>query len=100
MYVAPENVISPKAYLKMVKVLLDGGPEGESYALVIWDGQPCIVTRWNGYDGQRIGNPQSRGLPTWFVLGRRLWEPLIDSLDHDLRVFARTFLNGNKKDAA
>jgi hypothetical protein len=37
-----------------------------------WDGDPVMALRWNGgSDDSRfpgIGNPQSRGVPTWFVL--------------------------------
>ena len=67
-YIPPGDVVSPKARLQLVKVLIDSGPDAPAYALANWDGHACIVFRWNGNDEQPIGNPQSRGLPTWVVL--------------------------------
>jgi hypothetical protein len=96
LYIAPGDVLSPKARLQLVKVLVDRGPDDAAYALANWDGpNPCIVFRWNGNDEQPIGNPQSRGLPTWVVLDRQLDASVIDLLiagHPDLQAFARTFL--------
>ena len=66
-YTPPNDVVSPKARLQLIKVLIDGGPGDVAYALARWDGNACIVFRWNGIDDQPLGNPQSRGLPTWVV---------------------------------
>lgn len=94
-YTPPNDVASPKARLHLVKVLIDGGPGDVAYALARWDGNPCIVFRWNGTDDQPLGNPQSRGLPTWIVLDHKLHDAVIDTLlrgKSDLQMFARTYL--------
>lgn len=94
-YVAPGDVVSPKARLQLVKVVIDDGPGDVAYALANWDRNPCLVFRWNGSDEQPLGNPQSRGLPTWVVLDQRLHGAVIDLLlegHRDLQAFARTFL--------
>jgi hypothetical protein len=38
----------------------------------MWDSERCIGFRWNGTSERPLGNPQSRGLPTWTILDRRL----------------------------
>jgi len=94
-YVSPSAVVSPKARLHLVKILIDQGPGDVAYGLAHWDGNACIVFRWNGTDDQPLGNPQSRGLPIWMVLDHRLHDPVIDLLLRDrpdLQTFARTFL--------
>ncbi len=94
-HVAPTAVVSPKARLQLLKVLLDRGPGDAAYALAQWDGNACIVFRWNGTDDQPLGNPQSRGLPTWVVLDDKLHDAIVDGLlkdAPDLQPFARTFL--------
>jgi hypothetical protein len=94
-YISPVDVVSPRSRLQMLKVLLDSGAGEPAYALANWDGNPCIVFRWNGDDDQPIGNPQSRGLPTWVVLDQKLYGAVIDTLlkgHPDLQSFARTFL--------
>jgi len=64
----PQDVQSPKRHLALVSVLVNSGLDGYSVALVRWDGAPKLAMRWNGTDENPIGNPQSRGLPTWFVV--------------------------------
>jgi hypothetical protein len=95
-YIPPGDVVSPKARLQLLKVLIDAGADAPAYALANWDGNPCIVFRWNGNDEQPIGIPQSRGLPTWVVLDGKLNASVIDVLleaKPDLQSFARTFLS-------
>lgn len=97
-YVGPHDVISPKARLQLVKVLLDCGPGDVAYALAHWDGNACIVFRWNGTNEQPLGNPQSRGLPIWIVLDDKLYGAVIDYLlasVPDLQTFTRIFLRPN-----
>ncbi len=94
-HVRADAVISPKAHLQLVKVLIDKGAGDVAYALAKWDDSPCIVFRWNGSDQQPIGNPQSRGLPTWLVLDIALHDVIIERLlaeRPDLQAFAHTFL--------
>jgi hypothetical protein len=71
-YVEPEKVISPKANWRLVDVVLDRGAEKCAYAIGMWDNKRCIGFRWNGTDDRPLGNPQSRGLPTWTILDRKL----------------------------
>lgn len=67
-YIKPGDVVSPKARWKLIAVLWDGGSGEIAYAVGEWDGVPGIGMRWNGTDNKPIGNPQSRGLPTWTML--------------------------------
>lgn len=71
-YIDPSEVTSPHARLKQITPIKDTG-EGEggwSAALLEWDSRPRVGLRWNGGgdDKPHPGNPQSRGLPTWFVV--------------------------------
>ncbi|MGL5681683.1 MAG: hypothetical protein ACRDDZ_01345 [Marinifilaceae bacterium] len=80
-YKNPQLVNSPKGHIEVVEIIYDGGIDpGYSIAIVKWDGNPAIAMRWNisqneSNDIQKIngkaeciGNPQSRGVATWFVL--------------------------------
>jgi hypothetical protein len=68
MTINPKTVRSPRARLKLVRVLYDNGPGGWSMASVEWDRSLCVAIRWNGDAKNPLGNPQSRGMPTWFIL--------------------------------
>ena len=69
-YISPETVLAPRNRVGSVDVLYDGGPGGWSAALLEYDGRPeRVAIRWNGREEESgIGNPQSRGKPTWFVV--------------------------------
>jgi hypothetical protein len=70
-YIDPTKVLSPKGSIKNLTVIRDGGENGWSLAEMEWDGSPVLAMRWNGGSNNgfpSIGNPQSRGIPTWFVL--------------------------------
>lgn len=67
-FTRPETVLSPKGSVSDLRVLLDTGEDGWSVASMLWDGKPSLGIRWNGHQKNPIGNPQSRGIPTWFVL--------------------------------
>lgn len=67
-YIKPDAVISPKAMWRLVDVVLDGGEGEPAYAIGMWDRRRAIGFRWNGDDDSPLGNPQSRGLPTWVIL--------------------------------
>jgi hypothetical protein len=71
-YILPKDVISPKLSWRLIDVVLDRGEEDCAYALGMWDNRRCIGFRWNGTHDRPLGNPQSRGLPTWTVLDRAL----------------------------
>lgn len=71
-YTPPGLVLSPKGRVEDLNVVYDGGEESWSLAKMKWDGDKAVGIRWNGgSDDKRfpgIGNPQSRGVPTWFIL--------------------------------
>jgi hypothetical protein len=70
-YVDPKTVLSPKGSIADIEVIHDGGENSWSLARMKWDDTPVIAMRWNGgsNDGRpSVGNPQSRGYPTWFVV--------------------------------
>ncbi len=80
-YFHPEDVISPKRCVYDVKELFDGGiNEVFSLAIVNWQGAEKIGIRWNVNQNEWeyqekmtgskkcVGEPNSRGYPTWFIL--------------------------------
>ena len=71
-YVDPQTVLTPRDRVRAVHVLYNSGPQNGwswSVALLDFDGEEHVGIRWNGSDSEPgIGNPQSRGRPTWFVL--------------------------------
>ena len=67
-YIPPNEVISPKRQWTLVSVLYDWGKNKAAIALGCWDRNPVLALRWNGNGENPIGNPQSRGLPTWFIV--------------------------------
>lgn len=76
----PYTVISPKASVSDLAVLVNTGENGWSLASLKWDGNPVLGVRWNGHPGNPIGNPQSRGIPTWFVLPDELTDLVLSRL--------------------
>lgn len=103
-YIKPGEVLGPKRYWQLFHVLFDGGPSGDprpevtgtSLAIGRWEGRPVLALRWNGNEQNPIGNPQSRGIPTWFVLPEHdalqiLKSPLYNFSDSKIQ-FAQDFL--------
>jgi hypothetical protein len=92
-YKPAAEVISPKAHWTLIKVLEDKGPgpDSSSLALGFWDRKPYLAMRWNGDKNNPIGNPQSRGLPTWFMIPESYVEGILQTLPRDQRAFARNF---------
>ena len=39
-----------------------------------------LAIRWNGSAGAEIGNPQSRGLATWFIVPEELEQTVRDAI--------------------
>lgn len=72
-YIDPQTVLSPKNLVRAVDILYNGGPGDWSVARLEYDGEERIGMRWNGREEKAgIGNPQSRGKPTWFVVPKEL----------------------------
>jgi hypothetical protein len=73
-YIDPQTVLSPRNRVGSVDILYNSGPSPDgatwSVARLVYDGQSDrIGIRWNGSEQEEgIGNPQSRGKPTWFVV--------------------------------
>lgn len=80
-YHDPKTVKIPKDKVKSVEVIFDGGENpGYSVAIVDWEGTKGIGMRWNinnrewedseKQNGNKIciGEPNSRGYATWFML--------------------------------
>lgn len=92
-YIMPDQVTSPKRYWVLVKVLLDTGEGGYSIALGRWENDPALGIRWNGTKDNPIGNPQSRGLPTWFIVPADLQDAILEKVQKkDMVQFALKFL--------
>jgi hypothetical protein len=81
-YITPNGVISPKRQWSLVAVLYDRGEGQASAAIGRWDGEPVLAMRWNGTDGNVIGNPQSRGLPIWFIVPNEFRVAVLEELKH------------------
>lgn len=75
-YTLPQLVKSPKSSVdpNSIRVIYDGGENSYSVVLLTWEGaEGCVGVRWNGAENG-IGNPQSSGSPTWFILPRPIAE--------------------------
>ncbi|MDO5089329.1 MAG: hypothetical protein Q4D53_06040 [Leptotrichiaceae bacterium] len=77
-YIKPEEVLSPKGRVGNIRVLV----EKEDYSIVLleWDGEDVVATRWNttNIEKDNIGTPQSRGLPTWFILPEEIADAYLE----------------------
>ena len=67
-YVDPKDVKSPKNKVSDLCVIYDGGEAQWALAQMKWGDDLIIGLRWNGTSKEPIGNPQSHGIPTWFIL--------------------------------
>jgi hypothetical protein len=83
-YIDPTTVNSPRANWTLIEVLTDRGPGDVSLAVGTWtsDQEPpqrVLAMRWNGHDGDEgVGHPQSRGLPTWFIVPRWMYSTILN----------------------
>jgi len=101
-YVRPTDVHAPKRHWSLVHVIFDGGADTgnntspNSLAIGRWDNNPVLAMRWNGNKSNPLGNPQSRGLPTWFVVPDQYWKQILETgqynFSDDMLTFVRNFL--------
>jgi len=83
-YIKPDLVRSPKSSVSDLQIIYDAGENSWALAKMKWDGEDTIGLRWNGgsedpkFPG--IGNPQSRGVPTWFILPDEIAEAVMSML--------------------
>lgn len=81
-YITPENVVSPKSCVSDITILRPGTAGDWSLAKLKWCGRERYAMRWNGDSTNNgIGNPQSRGVPTWFVLPDQVGSLIESSLN-------------------
>lgn len=81
-YVEPATVWAPKVSIRSVQVLHNTGAGGWSVARVNWEEEERIGIRWNGSnEDSGIGNPQSRGNATWFILPRELENVVLNRIE-------------------
>ena len=83
----------------LIRVLVNGDEEdsnGQRVAISLgkWNDEPDLAMRWNGTEKSPIGTPQSRGLPTWFIIPKRLEEALIKTLPMAEQNIVITLLKG------
>ena len=78
-YSKPQDVLSPKVAVSNLRVIYNGGANSWAAALMDFEQEPSMGLRWNG-EGKHPGNPQSRGLPTWFIVPKEITVPLLSSL--------------------
>lgn len=91
-YVEPEDVNSPRQRWTLIAVLDNGKTDRAALCLGRWDGKPVLGMRWNGDSENRVGNPQSRGLATWFILAQKYNEAIISTLPPDKITLVRSFI--------
>jgi len=96
----PATVLSPKDCIQSVEVIFDGKDNPTySVAIVEWQGIKKIGVRWNinqrewsdqsKQNGKEcLGEPNSRGYATWFMLPEGLVDSLIknDELGEKIKV--------------
>ena len=68
-YFKPNQVTSPQKFMKIVRVIFDGGLYSFSIAELEWEGSKVYGMRWN-VSGKKVclGMPVSRARPVWFVI--------------------------------
>lgn len=92
-YIPPSEVVSPRRQWSFISVLDDPEKPGECVlALGRWENEPVLAMRWNGREDNPIGNPQSRGLPTWFIMPARYSKALVGTLSAEKQALVKNFL--------
>jgi len=97
-YVKADQVRSPREHWTLIHVLVDQGEGNEdegrwSLAIGEWDGIRRLAMRWNGTKTKPAGNPQSRGIPTWFVLPPGFEEYLMPLVPADKGPLTKALMN-------
>ena len=80
MYIRPEDVLSPRDKVKNLEIIINNDKEDYSIALLEYNGTECVGVRWNTTNEKKdnIGTPQSRGIPTWFILPKEIAEVYLE----------------------
>jgi hypothetical protein len=96
-YIKPNLVSAPSERWNLIKVVIDNGAGSAAWAIGLWDGVPRIAMRWNGSRSRPLGNPTSRGKPTWFMIDEDAHAPMIEHMaarNPALAAFVREFFAG------
>jgi hypothetical protein len=94
-YTHPKDVDSPKGRWQLIDVLLPGKEGHEAIAFGKWDGNFVLAIRWNGNKESPVGNPQSRGYPTWFILPEVFYGAILEKLVDEQRRLVEAFVKFN-----
>lgn len=100
-YFPPDKVISPKSCIEEVIPLFDGGITAGAYCVaeIKWNGKKCLGIRWNVNEREWddpekksglkpcIGEPNSRGYPTWFILPDSFLTSVLQENGELIRIF-------------
>lgn len=94
-YVDPKEVKSPREKWTLIDVLYDGGEGPGAHAIAIgeWDGRRCLAMRWNGWKQKPAGNPQSRGIATWFIMPNDYDKEIVAKLPTEKQIIAKALLS-------
>ena len=74
MSIARKSAGDSISYCTMVERV--AGPLPKGSGRITAAGSDVLAVRWNGKGGDKLGSPQSRGRPTWFIVPEEL-EPAI-----------------------
>ncbi|MCW3120937.1 MAG: hypothetical protein JWQ38_429 [Flavipsychrobacter sp.] len=86
-YHDPATVTNPKTVINNITILYDGGAEGFSLAMLTCEGLAHVGVRWNVAIKEQVddakasgkvicdGSPSLKGMPSWFILPRELFNP-------------------------
>lgn len=91
-YISPNDVHSPRQNWTLIAVLDEGKSDRGALAIGRWDGKVMLAMRWNGTEGNPVGNPQSRGLPTYFMVPEKYNEAILATLPPDKLALSRNFI--------
>jgi hypothetical protein len=82
-YIDPRTVISPQNLVADVEVIFDIGskPDSWSVAKLRWNGKAAVGIRWNGDQYSKVGTPQARGNPTWFIVPDELADRVVEQAE-------------------
>ena len=97
-YIKADQVKAPRGSWTLIQVLVDQGASDEdegrwSLAVGEWEGERRLAVRWNGSEEKPAGNPQSRGIATWFVMPPEFEAPLMSIVPIDKLPLAKALLN-------
>ncbi|PZR82720.1 MAG: hypothetical protein DI537_36060 [Stutzerimonas stutzeri] len=97
-YTKAADVRAPKGHWSLIEVLVDHGESTEalgkwSLAVGEWDGERRLAARWNGTSEREAGNPQSRGIATWFVMPPEFADHLMPLVPAEKLSLAKALLN-------